>query len=353
MKKISVNGKFFCQQITGTQRYAREVLNQLDRLLSTEDKGKIAIEILVPQNGRQVPRYKNLQVRVVGKLNGIAWEQFELPLYCKRKVLLTLSGGAPVLHACNVVTIHDAAVFAAPAGYSLLYRLCYRNLCRQMGRTAKHILTVSNFSKSEIVKWYGADPAKVSVAYCGSEHFSRLEADNLTLARFGIQGKYILAASSHNPNKNFRRLVEAIRHHFIGAPQLVIAGGNDSRIYRESMELPDAVRVLGYVSDSELKALYQNAACFVFPSLYEGFGLPPLEAMTCGCPTVVSQTASLPEIFEGAAFFCNPYSPKDIAAAIQRAIDVPVPDADQLKTFARKFSWETCARETLEVLRNV
>src|SRR4029077_216607 len=179
----------------------------------------------------------------------------------------------------------------------------------------------------------------ISVAYLGSDHFVDLEADASTLARFGISGQYILAAGVHNSNKNFERVAQAFcRHNTSGTP-LVIAGGRDSKVYRESLRLPDGVRTLGYVSDAELKALYANAACFVFPSLYEGFGLPPLEAMASGCPVVVSRTASLPELFDGAAFFCDPYDPEDIAAAIQRAVDAPLCAADDLKAFARKFSW--------------
>lgn len=351
MKKIYINGKFFCQPITGTQRYARELLNQFDRLLSTEDNREIAVEILVPECVRSMPQYTNLRVRTVGRMSGTTWEQLELPRYCNRQVLLTLSGGAPILHSRNVVTIHDAAVVASPAGYSPAYRLWHGNLCRRMARKAEHIFTVSNFSKSEIVKWYGAAPEKISVTYLGSDHFSSLEADASALARFGISGKYVLAASVHNPNKNFDRVVQAVCHHNTSGTPLVIAGGRDSKVYRESMGLPDGVRALGYVSDPELKALYENAACFVFASLYEGFGLPPLEAMASGCPIVVSRTASLPELFNGAAFFCDPYDPEDIAAAIQRAVNSPPAAADQLKAFARKFSWEKCARETLEVIK--
>jgi glycosyltransferase involved in cell wall biosynthesis len=222
-----------------------------------------------------------------------------------------------------------------------------------MARRAEYIFTNSIFSKSEIVKWYGAIPGKISVTPLGSDHFSRLESDSSALARFGISGKYVLAVSSHNPNKNFQRVVQAMDHLSEAGTQLVIAGAHDRRIYGKSMRLPDRVRALGYVSDPELKALYQNAACFVFASLYEGFGLPPLEAMASGCPVVVSRTASLAELFDGAAFFCDPYDPEDIAAAIQRAVKSPPAAADGLKAFAKKFSWEKCARETLEVLEHL
>lgn len=349
MTKIYINGKFFGQRTTGTQRYARELLNHIDSLLSAKD-GKVEMEILIPNSIRSMPPYSNIQVRTVGRMSGTAWEQVELPGYCRGKVLFTLSGGAPVLHRRNVVMIHDAAVVAAPLGYSLAYRLWHRNMCRRMAQTAEHIFTNSCFSKSEIVKWYGAAPDNVSVTYLGTDHFLHIEGDPSVLSRFGISGKYVLAVSSHNPNKNFHRVAEALYRHGAPGTQLVIAGAHDRKVYGPSKKLCDSVRALGYVSDRELKTLYENAACFVFASLYEGFGLPPLEAMACGSPVVVSRAASLPELFDGMAFFCDPYDPQDIASAIQHALKSP-PPSGELKAFARKFSWEKCARETLEVLK--
>jgi glycosyltransferase involved in cell wall biosynthesis len=351
VKKLYINGKFFCQRVTGTQRYARELLGQFDKLLSNEYGKKLTIELLVPKNAQSIPKFSNIQVRTVGGVGGTKWEQLDLPRHCRGQLLLTLSGGAPILHSENVVTIHDAAVFAAPSGYSIAYRLWYQNLYRALAQNAKHILTVSNFSKSEIVNWCGADPAKISVSYLGSDHFFNLEADASALSRFGIVGRYVLAASSRNPNKNFGRIVQAIHHlNKITSTQLVVAGGYDNNVFTKGTSLPDGIRDLGYVSDRELKALYQNAECFVFASLYEGFGLPPLEAMSSGCPVVVSRAASLPELFESVAEFCNPNDPVDIASAIQRSLGSRVSSARQLMAFAEQFSWERCARETLEVL---
>ena len=350
MKKVYVNGKFYAQRITGTQRYARELLNQFDRLLSDESGPKIAFEVLVPPNAYSVPQYSSLKIRTVGEMNGTQWEQMELPQHCRGEILFTPCGGAPVLHSRNVVTIHDAAVAAVPSGYSFAYRFWYRNLCRRMARKAERIITVSNFSKSEIVKWYGATPENISVTYLGSDHFSNLEADSSAMTRFGISGKYVLAASSRNPNKNFRRIVQAMKEHDTAGAKLVIAGGDDNRIYREGTHLPDGIRALGYVSDAELKALYENASCFVFASLYEGFGLPPLEALSCGCPIVVSRVGSLPEIFDEVACFCDPLSPEDIAAAILQTINRPPKSNDSLREFSKRFSWEKCALETMKLL---
>lgn len=349
--KIYINGKFFCQPISGTQRYARELLNHFDRLLAQENPWNIEFEVLIPPCAQSVPKFNSIQVRAVGNKGGTKWEQIDLPRHCRGERLFTLSGGAPLFHARNIITIHDAAVVAAPGGYSRPYRLWHAAVCRNVAPRAEHIFTISKFSKSEIVKWYGAAPDKISVTYLGSEHFASLACDTSALARFGISGKYILAASVQNPNKNSDRLVQAVSHLGSSIP-LVIAGGRDSRVYRKLSSMSAGGRFVGYVNDNELKTLYQNAACFVFPSLYEGFGLPPLEAMSCGCPVVVSKAASLPEVFDGAAIFCDPLDPADITAAIQRAIDSP-PRADQLKTFASKFSWDRCARETLTALSSL
>jgi glycosyltransferase involved in cell wall biosynthesis len=353
VRKLCINGKFFCQRITGTQRYARELLKQFDTLLSAGNGPSIAMEVLVPRSARSIPRYANLQVRTVGTMSGTWWEQLDLPRYCRGELLLTLSGGAPILHSRNVITIHDAAVFAASGAYSPAYRLWYQKLYRRMARKAEHIFTVSNFSKAEIVKWCAAAPEKISVTYLGSEHFSNLEADPSVLPRFGISGRYVLAVGSQNPNKNFQRTAQAVSRLSKKGIGVVVAGGSDHRIFRRSLDLPEGVRVLGYVSDAELKALYQNAACFVFASLYEGFGLSPLEAISSGCPVVVSRAASLPELYDGAAVFCDPCRPDDIAAAVEHVLQSPPATADGLKAFASKFSWKKCARETLEVLDNL
>lgn len=286
-------------------------------------------------------------------MTGTKWEQLELFRHCRGHVLLTLSGGAPILHSRNVVTIHDAAVAASPEGYSHAYRLWHRNVCRRMAKTAEHIFTVSNFSKSEIVKWYGADPERLSVTYLGGDHFLELAADRSALVRFGISGPYVLSTGVLNSNKNFDRIVRAACSYRTksGIP-LVIAGGGDSNVYR-SVQLPNGICALGYVTDAELKALYEGASCFVFPSLYEGFGLPPLEALSLGCPIVVSRGGSLQEIFNNVAFFCDPYDPGDIASVIHRAVKAAPSLADELKRFARRFTWKECARQTLETIEAI
>jgi len=174
----------------------------------------------------------------VGWMSGTRWEQIELPPALSWTHFVYSQRRSSYLHPRNVVTIHDAAVVASPAGYSPAYRLWHGNLCRRMARKAEHIFTVSNFSKSEIVKWYRAAAEKISVTYLGSDHFSSLEADPSARARFGISGKYVLAAGV----QTLTRISTALCKQFVtintsGIP-LVIAGGCDGNVYRKSMRLP-------------------------------------------------------------------------------------------------------------------
>jgi len=350
---IYINGRFLSRPITGVQRYSREVLRELDSLLEDADD-TIRVEVLIPRNVNNAPNYRNLAVRKVGILSGHAWEQIELPLYSLRGVLFTPGGGAPLIHPRNIVTIHDASVFAAPSGYSFRYRQWYVFLYRVLCRTAMHILTVSNFSKAEIVAWCGAKPDEITVTYLGSEHANAVPSDNSILQRHNLRKYgYVLAVSSRNPNKNFDGIISALS--FLGAPdmEVAIAGNTISHVFKDASFEPSAVKDLGYVTDEELKSLYENAGCFVFPSFYEGFGLPPLEALSLGCPVVVGNVASMPEIFEGMALFCDPHDPRDIAEKIRKALDTCGDSASRMAVSKRaaRYKWSICAQKTWKVLR--
>ena len=191
--------------------------------------------------------------------------------------------------------------------------------------------------------------------YEGKEHVSAVAVDMKILREHGLVGRpFVLAVSSTSPNKNFRSVVRAVE--LLGDVdfEVVIAGGANPRVFsRSETSLPDSVKHVGYVSDGELRALYENATCFVFPSFYEGFGLPPLEAMARGCPTIASGAASMPEVCGDAALYCDPGDPADIAKQIQGVME----NEDLRRDLSRKglrraerFSWDRCARETLDVV---
>jgi glycosyltransferase involved in cell wall biosynthesis len=351
LSSIAVNGRFLLQPITGVQRYAFEILNQFDALISSGRIDPIPVTVFVPPGLSEFPSWSSLKVETIGNSAGRRWEQFDLPRASQRHLLFTPCGGTPVVHRNHVLTIHDAGPFATPTAYTAVYRAYYKTLQRITARTALRILTVSDFSKHELVKWLGIPQQKIVTTPLSGEHILRNAPDTTLLSEHKLRpGAYILAVGSGNPNKNFARLITALER--VAGPhmRIAIAGGSDPAIFRARRQSAAFVEQLGYVNDRQLRTLYENAACFVFPSLYEGFGLPPLEALTLGCPVVVSRAASLPEVFGEAAVYCDPYSPEDIADKVLRVLQGDHPSREALARYASRFNWEQCARDTWKAL---
>jgi glycosyltransferase involved in cell wall biosynthesis len=328
----------------------------LDVLLGSV-RNDVNVEVLVPRTITERFEYSFLTVRHVGRLSGHAWEQLELPFYAWSGILFTPTGSAPLIHPRNILTIHDAIVFAAPAGFSRAYLAWYRMLSLVLCRTAAHILTVSEFSKQELVRWCKASPRNISVVYPGALHMLSIEPDNSILERFSLKPfSYALAVGSSSPNKNFISLIAALDYLEGSGINVVLVGQTGSMVGRHGSKqkplLTARVNNIGYVTDGELRALYESAGCFAFPSLYEGFGLPPLEAMSLGCPTVVSNAASLPEVCGSVALLCNPYEPKDIAEKIKAAVRLrenPA-NADVFTEFASQYTYKQCAQKVWDIL---
>jgi len=196
-------------------------------------------------------------------------------------------------------------------------------------RNSQHLLTVSEFSKQRIVHHLRVPASKISVIPLAADHLSRIASDCRVLARLDISPqRYCLTVGSLDPRKNQARCLAAIEQIACQPDfKFVLVGGGNARIFetscREGAGAFNRVVQTGFVSDGELKALYENAMCFVFPSLYEGFGLPPLEAMYCNCPVIVSDQAALPEVCGDAAIYCDAESIDDIASKIQIMISDP------------------------------
>jgi len=359
--EIFINARFLTQSITGVQRYAHELVKALDDLIGQGeiDKAKYRFTLLSPGKGiKHDLGLKHIPLRQVGYLTGHAWEQMELPFYTAGGLLISLCNTAPLLKNSQIVTIHDAGVFGFPQSYSLAFRTWYKLLFAVLGKNAKRIITVSSFSKRELIGYCKINEEKIHVIYLGKEHFLNLEPDNSILTKYNLTNKhYVFAVSSMSLHKNFGALVRAVE--YLGTDTdfiVVIAGGANPKVFSSGVRLPGNVCYVGYLNDNQLRALYENAACFVFPSLYEGFGLPPLEAMACRCPVIVSDTASLPEVCGDAALYCDPENPDDIAGKIRQVItDESLRQTLREKGLARaeQFTWEECARKTLAVIEKV
>lgn len=345
---ISINGRFLTQSMSGVQRYAWEVVRQWDRLLAAGAPmfRDADVELLCPAGAKQPAPLAAIRVRTVGNLQGHAWEQWSLPRAARGRRLVNLCNVAPLLHGAQMVTIHDAAVFAAPGGYSWQFIAWYRFVYRALVARRAKIVTVSGFSRDELRRFIGA-ALEIDVVYESGDHILETGPDVDFIRQAGLdEGRFVLAVSSMNPNKNFGAIVEAFEIRAYPGVELVVAGGTNPKVFAAAGGLPGGVRHLGYVTDSQLRALYEAAACFVFPSRYEGFGLPPLEAMACGCPVVSSRSASMPEVCGPAALYFDPDDPAELAARLDEVLADPVV-AERLRAAGhdrvRQFTWQRCA----------
>jgi glycosyltransferase involved in cell wall biosynthesis len=360
VKRVLINGRFLGQRTTGVQRYARELLGALDRLLFTSEsrRRELRFEVLTPPGTSASLALEAMDIQEVGRLTGHLWEQVDLARHVGGNLLLNLANTAPLAARSTITTIYDASVYAVPGAYSLPFRTWYRLLLPATGRRARRVVTCSEFSRLELERYAGIDRANTTVIYGSGEHVLATPPDETVLNRLGLRSRpYILAVSSRSEHKNLAGLERAAS--LLGDRDLkvVLAGGENSGVFRPERTCEgNGVQRTGYVTNGELRALYQNAACFVYPSFYEGFGLPPLEAMACGCPVVVSRAASLPEVCGDAAVYCDPHSDRDIAEAMERVMnDVSLRDNLRRKgtEHSARFTWKQSAESMLKVIEKV
>jgi glycosyltransferase involved in cell wall biosynthesis len=348
---VYINGRFLAQPATGVQRFAFELLTALDHAF---ENGKISSQNIkwvcaVPSqiNDEDFPKWKNIQIQKCGRLNGNLWEQIELPFYARKALLINLCNIGPLMHGNQIVVFHDASVFAIPRAYSQTFKLKYRLIFLILARTARQIITVSQFSKKELAHYLKINEDKIIPIPEGCEHILNTAPDLSIMKDERLQNPFLLAVGSSSPHKNISNVVAAIENRHDLSINLVIAGGNFSKVFNPVQKW-DSERIihLGYVNDAELRALYSKAVGFVFPSLYEGFGLPPLEAMRCGCPVICSNQASLPEVCGDAALYFNPQDTQAIGDGIFQLVNNP----SLQKTLKQKgvdraneFTWEKSA----------
>lgn len=347
MRKLIVNGRFLCQRLTGVNRFAYELCRALicrgEELLFICPNVKVCSDYDI----------SNFSIRYFGIGKSHFWEQIFLPLCCKQYknyILINFSSIGPIIIKHKIITIHDLAFMVRPSWYLNIYVLVYKFLTPISVKTAEKVLTVSEFSKTEIIKYLQTSPSKIQVIYNASA--SIFKAKQYT---FRSSEKYLLAVSTIDPRKNFNRLIQA----YLTWPnnqnvKLYVVGGKNV-IYSEieCMETVSSNIIwLGRVSDIELAELYRNALGFIYPSLYEGFGLPPLEAMSSGAPVIVSDIPPHREVCGSAAIYVDPYN----TASMVNAFDVLLNEASVVEMRERGlkqascFSWDASAETLLQIL---
>jgi glycosyltransferase involved in cell wall biosynthesis len=353
---VFINGRFLTQRITGVQRYALEALMALDRRMHAGFEGEDLRCVVLAPPGTTSPPLEAIEFRQVGHLRGNAWEQLSLARATRGQLLFSFSATGPLLKSRQIVTVHDAAVYAVPQAFSFRFRSWYKLLLGQLAPRLPLVLTVSAFSRGEVSKHFGFDIDKVRVTTEGFQHILRQTPDTRVLDKHRLRPKrYVLAVSSRTPNKNFGLIVDAVQRLRDPDFEVVVAGGFDPRVFGAA-SLPDLpfVRCVGYVTDAELRALYEDAALFIYPSLYEGFGIPAIEAMACGCPVIASNAASVPEVCGDAALYVSPHDPEGLARTIARLM---TDDAERERlsragrAWVQRYTWDESARLNAAYIR--
>jgi glycosyltransferase involved in cell wall biosynthesis len=291
-------------------------------------------------------------------------EQFEIPAVLRAQridLFHAPSFVAPILSPCKMImTIHDLNHLVLPQFYTPFHQLYYRVFVKSCIQRSKFILTVSNFSKDEIVRTLGLDQAKILVTYNGVSEIYRPVTDDKELDYvreiYEFPNEFILCVSNNKPHKNIYQLVRAYCQSNVTLP-LVLATPVDAALLKlaESFNKKHLIYFSKFIAEEHLPAVYSMTKLFVYPSTYEGFGLPPLEAMCCGAPVVVARSSSLPEVVGEKAIFADPYNYVDIAHALEIGVNDDTARAlsvSDIEEHRKKFSWETMVDQTLDLYKN-
>ena len=331
-----VNLRTLGSQLTGVQRYLLSLLPHL------------------PSELRSVKPARALQ-----GIKGHLWEQFYLPTQLKRRLLWSPGNTGPIGGSRQVLTVHDDAALDHHEWFERKFALWYGAMLPRLIRKVRAVITVSQFSKERIVRLTRVEPESVHVIFNGVDpHFRRFDSDKIKQTRtdLDLTRPYILFVGSIEPRKNLKILLEAWRLGSFDGATLALVGASSNLFQRLQFDsIPKGVRLLGRVKDDLLPALYSGATGFVYGSIYEGFGLPPLEALARGCPIAVSDIPPHREVCGETAIYFDPFSPEDLSSRLEDLLRLDRSEraslAEQGIRRAALYSWETAATETWQILK--
>ncbi|WP_218110352.1 glycosyltransferase family 4 protein [Oligoflexus tunisiensis] len=305
------------------------------------------------------------RLKVGENLRNHLWEQFVLPRLAKKHkvdILHSPANMAPLFYrGASIVHIHDLCFVVNPQWYSYLFHTAYNVAIPRLARRASRVITNSNNSRNDLLQFYQVDASKVRLIYWAVDQ--TFGSGLVQERRLEEEGDYILYVGSLEPRKNIATLIEAFEQLRTDNPdlktRLILIGGESplfAAVRLQIKQFHNDVVFKGFVSDEELKQYYRKAMVVAYPSLYEGFGLPPLEAMASGAPVVTSNTSSLPEVVGDAALMVSPYDCAQLAGTLARVIrDRRLREEMRRRGFeqVKKFNWYRVARNVLAVYYEV
>ncbi|MHB1002180.1 MAG: glycosyltransferase family 4 protein [Armatimonadota bacterium] len=366
--RVGIDARPTQGSFTGDATYWRGLIEGLAGL-DTEDEfilyyDKRLQEAVVPPSG-------HLRTHTLGAMNWRVWSAWAFPRALMTdgvKVAHVQYSIPPAIHCPVITSIHDVSFKRHPEFFSLKDRVILDMGVRHSGRRAARILAISEYTKKEICELYSINPEKVTVVYPGVDtQFKpqdRVSAKEMVKEKYGLDFPFVLSLGVIQPRKNLNRLLDAyviLKRDGNLNHKLVIAGkygwkeaNLKDRI--EELGLRDDVVFTGYVPYEDLPNLYSAADLFVYPSVYEGFGLPPAEAMACGVPVITGNRSSLPEVVGEAGIMVDPYKPEEFADSIKRVLtDSSLYNmlSERGPAQAQKFSWDRMARQVVSIYHEV
>lgn len=342
MNKLIINGLFYTQRTTGVQRFAKELIRELDNVI---EKNKISI--IVPDYAENMPQYKNIEIIHYGKMKGMLWEQINLFYYLKKHNMISLSlcNSQPVF-CPGIMCIHDAAYKTHPEYFKTIHgklSVYWHRLNFWIAKIQKHpIITVSYFSKYQLIDTYKIKPERLLVIGNGWQHMNRIDEDDTILEKNNLKrGEFFFTLGNINYNKNTKWVLDFAEKN----PEYIFVLSG-IKVKNSSIDIPhtDNVKWLGYLSDGEIKSLYKHCRAFIFPSIHEGFGIPPMEALSQGAEIIIANTTCLPEIYGNSAHYIDPY---DINVDVEKLLKK---DVGSKKLVLNKYSWKKSAEILKELI---
>lgn len=343
-KKYMIDGRFLASMSTGVDRYAYQILRELD-LICTD----IPISILVPGNAKEIPDYKN--IKVIHSKKTKHWTQIVFGGYARltRSIPVNLCNEAAVIAGRGITCLHDVCYIETKEMFPFVdeipeeERQWFVKVYERIVKKSDIILTVSDFSKSRIVELLQVPENRIQVIGNGWQHFANVEpeADIFQMYPNLRDHDFYFTLSSANKNKNIEWVLENSRKN--PQEQYVISGKNiDKKV--DFSQYPNVIYT-GYATDEMAKAMMVHCKAFLFPSFYEGFGIPPLEALSTGAQLVVTKTASLPEIFAETAHYIDP---RNADINLDKLLQEPVESGNQV---LEKYSWKHSAKQLYRILK--
>lgn len=314
MQPVYFNGKFYAGGLNGVHRVADRLIREFDEQLAAVPAGeRPETTLLCTRNADWVPPLQAIKIVRDDAAPSQVWEQWRLPRLSADGILLNLANLAPLRHPRQVTLIHDVQFLFPDSGYPLRQRLGYKWLVPRMARASARVFTVSEYSRQMLEVMGVIGKHRTTVLYNGADHIQTTAADANGAA---TTRPFVLIFGSHKPYKNNAVIFRAFEDCALDDFDLVVVGPTRDALVAAGLVPPERARFVGACDDGALRHLYETAHCLAFPSRTEGFGLPPIEAMLCGCPVVAAPAGAIPEVCRDAVAYANVDDPGSWCAAV-------------------------------------